>query len=127
MNADYYNNLGNSLQTNGDLESAILNYQMAIKIDPSFSSGYNNMGIAYMSLGQNQKALISIKKAIKINPDFMDAYYNVGLTYRSLKNYEKAIEAFEKECKKDISKLAPDDEKKFSVMLEAHKAELTNS
>ena len=49
-------NLGNALQENGDLDSAIPCFQKALQIKPDFAQAHNNLGIALQEKGNLKSA-----------------------------------------------------------------------
>ena len=94
---DYaHNNMGVTLQGQGNLEEAIVSYGKALAINPDYADAYFNMGNALQDLGNLEEAIVSYGKALAINPDYADAYYNTGNALKKQDNLEEAIEAFRK-------------------------------
>ena len=75
-NAEAYNNIGNVLKDQGDLEAAIDSYKQVLNIKPDYAEAYNNMGVALNNNGDPEAAIESYKKALKY-PDY--AYNNMGV------------------------------------------------
>jgi len=88
--AQMYQEEGHFLQSRGDLREALIYYQKAIQLDPSFYQVYNDIGIVLESLGDIEGAIKMYKKAIKINPNYPPPYANLALIYEERKNIEKA-------------------------------------
>ena len=83
-NALFCLNLG-ILYSTFDQESALKNYQKAIKIKPDFYQAYFNMGSVLRHLGRKDESISSYEKAIEINPNYIDAHKNLS----AMKKYKK--------------------------------------
>ena len=94
--AEFWNDLGISLQNKNQYEKAIVCYLKSLEIDTDDAVVYYNMGIAYDSKGNYDKAIVYYQKAIELNPDYANAYNNIGGVYHNKDNYDKAIECFRK-------------------------------
>ena len=91
-----HNNFGRALNDEGELSTAIDQFQRAVQIRPNFAEAYCNMGVSYSVLGLTDKARFNFRKAIELNPKFAEAYYNVGLLDAKNGNPAEAIESFKK-------------------------------
>ncbi len=80
----------------GDFDSAILEFNKALEIDPGNGDAYYNRGVAYYDKGEYERAISDYTKAIEINPKDTDAYNNRGLIYYEKSDYEKAISDYTK-------------------------------
>ena len=60
---DAYINLGNALLLEGNIEEAIIHYQIALKIRPEFAPAHNNLGSALSVLGKTGEAAYHFKMA----------------------------------------------------------------
>ena len=67
-----------------DHESAIENYQKALKIKPDSAEMHNNLGNALQNLGDLDGAVESYRKALNINPIFAEAHNNFGNALQEL-------------------------------------------
>ena len=67
--AGVYLNRGNSLVQLKDYESAIEDYNSAIKLVPDTAEAYANRGIAFDTMGKYENAIDNYKQALKLKPD----------------------------------------------------------
>jgi len=74
-----------------DYQSAINNFDEAIRLDPEYAIAYGNRGIAYSKLGEYSKAIEDYNQAIKLYPNYSKAYFNRGFTFSKLGNQQKAL------------------------------------
>ena len=91
LTAEEWFNLGYNKGESGDYQSAIADYNQAIKIKPDGATAYYNRGIAKKNLGDYQGAIADYNQAIKIQPDYVDAYINRGVAKKNLGDYQGAI------------------------------------
>lgn len=59
-------NAGNAYYSAGDYQNAIAQYQLAINIDKTKTSGYMNMASAYVSMGDYSSAITVIQKGLTL-------------------------------------------------------------
>ncbi|MFM5888753.1 MAG: glycosyltransferase [Dolichospermum sp.] len=90
-----YNNLGNLLKNMGDLQSAKIAYETAIKIDSNFVIGYYNLGMVCKAMGLFSQAIDCYNHAINLNPDYAEAYQNLGVVLLKIGHVSASLEAFE--------------------------------
>ena len=72
---------GLALQSRGNLEGAIAQYDKAIELDATYIEAYSNRGVANMDLGRYDEAVIDFGFALGLNPLLGFLYYNRGLAY----------------------------------------------
>ncbi|WP_414565886.1 MULTISPECIES: glycosyltransferase [unclassified Anabaena] len=89
-----YNNLGNLLKANGDINGAKIAYETALKIDPNFATGHYNLGMIFKTLGLFTDAIASYQRAIKLNPNYAQAYQNLGVVQLKVGNVPASLTAF---------------------------------
>ena len=94
-----YINRGNAYAAKRHYGYAILDYDMAIKLNVKAAAAYNNRGNAYQSIRQYDIAIASYNKAIKLNPKYSDAHYNRGKSYHLKRQYDLAILDYDKAIK----------------------------
>jgi len=98
-----YNNLGNIYFILGNLDSALQNYDNAIKLKKDFADAFNNKGNVLIKLNKKKDAIESYQKAIQFNKAHFQAYYNLGAALKEQKKYELAVENYKK-----AKKIKPD-------------------
>ena len=91
-----YFNMGNVLQSKGDLDTAIENYKKALKIKHNYADAYSNMANALKEQGKLEEAIGAYNKALSIKPNSAEAYNNMGLTLQEQGKLEEAIESYNK-------------------------------
>jgi tetratricopeptide (TPR) repeat protein len=80
----------------GKYYKAIESYEVALSINPKFSSAWYNMGNAYSSLGIITRAIENYKQAISFNRKDTYALYNLANSLEQIGLYKDAIETFTK-------------------------------
>ncbi len=82
----------------GDIESAIHNFEHALRINPSHIEACVNLGAMYEKQNKYGSAIAYLKKALTLAPTHARAHYNLGLVYEkqgnlglALDNYQHAI------------------------------------
>ena len=75
---------------------AIVDYGMALKLEPQNAVAYNNRGLAYETTGNFALAIKDYDIAIKLNWDFLlgDLYYHRGTCYQEIGNHQQAIKDY---------------------------------
>ena len=86
-----YINRGLAKYQSGQIAAAIVDYNLAISINPNSDKAYNDRGLAKARSGQKQAAIIDYNLAIAINPKSNQAYSNRGLAKYQLGQYSAAI------------------------------------
>lgn len=95
-------NLGWALQQQGKAEQALLQYKLAIELDPRGATGaYNNLGELYLSRGELETAIESFRLAAELNPEEAAVpLANLGYCLACLGRREEAVQAYEESLKK---------------------------
>jgi tetratricopeptide (TPR) repeat protein len=75
---------------------AILEYSLAIEIDPDNDRYYNNRGSLYLLGNKPYRAVLDFTHAIAINPNRPEAYYNRGRALEKMGKYDEAHRDYEK-------------------------------
>lgn len=81
----------------GDVDGAIADYEMAVKLDPEDAIAYNNLGLAQEAKGYKKKAVESFDKSNKIigyNPQKFDEGKTIN-NKTETENKTKSVEAEE--------------------------------
>jgi len=77
----FFNNLGNSYDDIGNIDSALLALETAVEINPTLSEARSNLGNIYLTKGQVTNAINQYREAIKINPNEAKTHNNLGNAY----------------------------------------------
>jgi len=93
-NYTMHNNLGVTLEIEGQTDEAVVHYQMALKINPDYADAHNNLGFSLRKQGQIDSAVAHFSQAIKLKPDFEKAHHNLGLAMYDLGRTDEAIKHF---------------------------------
>ncbi|HSQ31265.1 MAG TPA: tetratricopeptide repeat protein [Gemmatimonadaceae bacterium] len=95
---------GNALASRGNLDSAIIEYDEAIRIRPGYPEAHNNLGPALAQKGRVNEAIEQFTQAIRLRPNYADAYNNLGVALASQGKFEAAINQYS-----EALRLDPDD------------------
>ena len=94
--ADAHTYLGWAYSFQGRIDEAIVQCEMAIKIDPEFGNPYNDIGVYLMQQQKLDEAipwLEKAKKATRYEPRHFP-YINLGRVYHTKGMIQKALEEF---------------------------------
>ncbi len=80
----FLNNLGNSYDDVGNIDSALLALERAVEINPTLSEARSNLGNIYLTKGQVTEAINQYRAALKINPNDAKTHNNLGNAYVQL-------------------------------------------
>jgi len=90
-----YNNKGIILKGMRKYEEAIVQYNKAILVDPSYEKAYFNIGLVFQTLGNLKEAIVHYDKAIELsNPKNSLYYCSRGTAYTELGQTVKALQDF---------------------------------
>lgn len=76
-----YNELGNIYYRNNDLREALVNYDKALQIRPSYPEVLHNVGLVYIKAGQMDNAKVFLVKSLQLNPKMYQSYYRLGQVF----------------------------------------------
>jgi tetratricopeptide (TPR) repeat protein len=79
----------------GQLDMAIAEFQIALRLNPDYAEAHKNLGVAYASKGQLDMAIAEFQIALRLNPDSAEAHYNLGRAYASKGQLDMAIAEFQ--------------------------------
>jgi len=82
--SDSYFKTGNDDMVKENYDDAIVNYDKAIELNPSFTSAWNNKGIALSRLKRYEDAIKCYDKVIEIDPNHANAWYNKAKAFRDM-------------------------------------------
>ena len=89
--AGAFNNRGNALQVEGDLERALADYDEAIRLEPKYLQAYSNRGTVFLELGDDERAVADFDRAIAGDAMYASALHNRGLAHSRQRRFDLAI------------------------------------
>ena len=93
--AQAYNNIGNSYQSLGRLDKAIMSFRKAIDISPEMFHSHYNLAGALKEKGLVDEALAEYETALRIRKNFPEALINMGnILYRDKRKIDEAIQLY---------------------------------
>jgi len=101
--AEAHNNLGNEYAAQGRMDSAVTEFQAALRLKPDYIEAYYNLGNEYAAQGQLDRAVAEYQTALLLQPDYAEAHYNLGIAYASQNQWARATAEFQA-----ASRLIPD-------------------
>lgn len=75
----------------GDVDSALLAYEEAIAIDPSYAKAYSDLSVVYRYNGDSEKAIVYLRRALELDPENVDHQYSLGLLLWQAGQAEEAV------------------------------------
>ncbi len=104
-NAVVYNRKANCISKT-DVDSAKIYYNIAITLDPNYSSPYYNLGLIFYYQENNyEKALIEFKKAYELSPDSTSFAVKVGMAYDKIQEQDQALKYYDEALEKNPTEL----------------------
>lgn len=86
--------LASLLYEEGEIESAIDEYVLAIRKHPSFLRAYANLGFTLMEVGESEKALPVLLKTVELGANESQIHGLIGYIYTSKQLYESGLTSF---------------------------------
>jgi tetratricopeptide (TPR) repeat protein len=97
-----HNNLGLWYEGQGDLGSAVSEYQEAIRLKGDFAPVRNNLGGILRGMpGRADDAFANIQEALRLRPVFPEAHSNLGVWYEDRGDLANAVAQFEEALRED--------------------------
>ena len=94
--AEAHYDLGINAQTNGDVRSALKEFEESLKLDPDFADAHNAIAVLlHLSFDKKDEAEKHYKQAIEIRPTFSEAKVNLGNLYLDQGRLDEAIALYE--------------------------------
>jgi tetratricopeptide (TPR) repeat protein len=93
---DAWNNLGMLAAQEGDSETAIKDFQEALRQNPSHVIAIGNLGNVYREQRRWAEAQVTLERALKIDPDDADANYSLGMVFAQQDDTERAYQYLER-------------------------------
>lgn len=98
---EYYLELAEALQNNGEPAKALPVYREAVSRDPKFAVGLQKLGTALRLSGQYPEAAEVLKRAAALAPGTALTWHELGLAYRALGKSTDAVAAIGKAVELD--------------------------
>jgi len=102
-----HNNLGDVLNSEGQLNEAAREYEAALRLKPTDSSAHSNLGIVYARLGHLGPAIAEYHSALAEAPDSPKIWFNLGNALRAAHRNPDAIDAFSHAIDEDARWITP--------------------
>jgi tetratricopeptide (TPR) repeat protein len=99
--AEYYLDLAQALENNGQLDKALTVYREAVRHNPKFAVGLEKLGSALRRSGQYREAATVLQQAATVSPESALTWHELGLTWRSLGRSADAVAAIAKAIELD--------------------------
>ncbi|MHC4645011.1 MAG: tetratricopeptide repeat protein [Planctomycetota bacterium] len=77
----FFNNLGNSYSSVGDIHTAQAVLEKSVEINPSLAESHMNLGNIYLKKERLSDAINEYRTALEINPDDAKGHLNLGNAY----------------------------------------------
>ncbi len=91
-----HTNIGLDYLNAGQIDTALAEFQEAVRLFPKNTVAWANMGDAYLRKGDFEKALEACKKSIEIDNANIVAYNNMGIAYAKMQKFKEAEYCFKK-------------------------------
>ena len=91
----------------GASDTAIANFDEAIRLDPKIAAAYNDRGILYQAKGDYDKAIADYDEAIRIDPKNVEPHNNRAAAYQVKRDYDKAIADYDEAIRIDPKRVEP--------------------
>ncbi len=80
----------------GQIEKALVNFEIALRNNPANAFAYYNQAWAFYEQKLNDKAAEAFSRAIHIKPDFVEAFNGRGVAYVEMGDLARALDDFRK-------------------------------
>lgn len=91
-----YNKIGIAHHQLMDFKTALENYNMAMRLNPSYAEVVNNVGAVYYAKKNHKRAIREYQKALKLAPKSASIHSNLGTAYFARKKYNDAFVNWQK-------------------------------
>lgn len=97
----FYQNQANAHFVKGDYDSAVVNYNKSIELNPKDAIVYLSRALAYYSTKFYDLAVADYTKAIELEPKESMIFFKRGDAYEKMGNFEKALADYRKALELD--------------------------
>ena len=94
--ADFHYKMGIASLGEGNLQSAFVEFQKTLQLDPNYKDALVNLGYIHLQFEEFEKAKGLFLRAISIDSQFSDAYTYLGITYIKMHQWQEAVEPLKK-------------------------------
>jgi Flp pilus assembly protein TadD len=88
--AIYHTNIGGAAIREGNLEEAVRNLEIAVKLSPRWAPAWVNLGVARARLDKTDEAFAAFQRALEVEPGNSSAFVNLAKIYREQGRIEEA-------------------------------------
>lgn len=99
----FFNNLGNSYRSVGQIEQAFVELTRAVQINPSLAEARTNLGNLYLQKGQIQQAVQEYRQALSLLPNDPKTLNNLGNAYLQQNELQQAVQTYLQALRFDAS------------------------
>src|SRR5262249_55887656 len=85
---------GNGFAAAGDLDAAISDSRVPLRIKPDFFEAHANLANALKAKGDLDSAIVEYRIALRINPDYSEPHYSLANALRAKGDAEGAISEY---------------------------------
>jgi tetratricopeptide (TPR) repeat protein len=100
-------NLGEALQADKRPEDALVQYRLALKLDPASPEVYNNLGRLLNDEGKPAEALDYCRRAVALNEKSAPSHNGLGVVLAELGRFDEALGEFGAAARLNASYAAP--------------------
>jgi protein O-mannosyl-transferase len=94
-----YNNLGQALSAEGEVDQAVVAYERGIQINSSLPEAEYNLANVYVQKHDLAQAMVHYRRALQIRPAYAEAEFNLGTALlqsgdprEAISHYKRAVE-----------------------------------
>jgi tetratricopeptide (TPR) repeat protein len=88
-----HNERGMALFSKSKFDSAIKEYEQAIRLDPKLAEAHNNLGSAQFAAARYEEAVAAFQQATDLDSDYGQAFFNLALAQLKLGRQNEATAA----------------------------------
>jgi tetratricopeptide (TPR) repeat protein len=99
--AEWYLELAEALENDGQLAKALPWYRETVRRDPASAVGWQKLGTLLRRLSRHVEAIPAFERSVSLNPSRALTWHELGMTYRSLGRPADAVAAMEKSLEHD--------------------------
>ena len=90
--------LGYLCEQFGDIDEAVMHYEIAVEEAPGNARYLSTLGTAYIYAHELEKALHVLKEAVELDPDIVEAQHALGVYFMRRLDHENALGPLQRAC-----------------------------